>query len=128
MRTSLSHPWGPLYTITTSDFDEALYCKDTCLKTQDEVSPIKADILAIKESLEFVKENRGNGTIPIHPVVSLFTCYENNYHICTGKKKSIKFVEELKAINKTKSELSRWDGDSDHVKILWIPVEFKNMM
>lgn len=115
------------YSVSSSNF-EVLYQSESKLDVGEDISPIKADILAIKEGLNFVKENRGNGVIPNTPIISLFTCYENNYYICNGKKNADKFRDELKDINKIKSDLARWQGDHDHVKILWIPVGFKNLM
>ena len=91
-------------------------------------APIESDFLAIEDSLEYVDQNRGNGAIPLKPVVKIFTNYENNYDVCAKLKQPDKFAQKLKSINQLKTHLARYAGDRDQVKFHWIPKKFKNRM
>lgn len=87
------------------------------------------DLKAIEKSLEYIKDNRGNNGLPEEPVISIFTTYENNYHVATGLKKPKKEERKqfLETLNKLKDDFARQgQAQHDEIKCYWIPDNFEN--
>lgn len=84
-----------VFSISSPDF-EVLYQSQSKLDVGEDISPIKADILAIKEGLNFVKENRGNGIIPSTPIISFLLVMKIIIIFAMVEKMQISFVMSLR--------------------------------
>lgn len=92
-------------------------------------SPLHSDYKAVIESLNYLIVNRGKNSIPLAPVVFIFTNTENNYQIAIDKAKPRKpEVEEFKRqINNLVNNLKRTTHDNN-VKFVYVPKNFKDLM
>lgn len=94
-------------------------------------APANSDYDAIIKSLEYIRDNRGNSSIPSSPVVFLFTSFENTYHVCSKIKKAdpdkTHMVDYVKNIRGIMLQLQRAPRD-DNVQFLFIPKKFENHM
>lgn len=99
------------------------------IESEEKLPPSTMDLRAIEKSLEYIKECRGKNGVPAEPVVSIFTTYENNYHVASGLKKPKKpeRIRFTQALEKLRGEFSR-PGNKllDEIKCYWIPEGFEN--
>jgi hypothetical protein len=104
---------------------EPLYKSNRCIT---DVNPIAlyADWQAMIASLEYINEHKGKANFPDLPVVTVFTSFENNYHVAAGIKqaRSKDIKEMLREFNEAKKKLARdkstigTNGPDDSVKVL----------
>ncbi|WP_454785390.1 hypothetical protein [Legionella sp. WA2024007413] len=92
-------------------------------------SALHSDYKAVVESLNYVKIHRGNNSIPVAPVVFVFTNTENNYHVSIDSAKARKpEVEQFKyQIDELVKDLRRTERDNN-VKFVYFPKNFINLM
>ena len=92
-------------------------------------NPLYSDYQAVVSSLNYIKNNRGSNSIPLEPVVFIFTNTENNYHISIKEKNANQpEVKRFKAeIHDLVSDLRRTNSDNN-VKFIYIPKNYINLM
>ncbi|HAU0932761.1 hypothetical protein SCO85_12060 [Legionella pneumophila serogroup 1] len=92
-------------------------------------SALHSDYKAVIESLKYIRDHRGQSSIPKSPVIFIFTNTENNYEISISTKKPRKpEVEAFKAeIGQLVRELHRSTYDNN-VKFIYIPKNFQYLM
>lgn len=115
------------FEITDSDFHPKY--TDAVKDQNNTTPPFLMDLKAIEKSLEYVRNNRGNGVIPEDPVIFIFTTFENNYHIATTLKtpQTDEMKEFMKNFAQLKKDLARQQVfQHDEVKCYWIPDNFEN--
>jgi hypothetical protein len=114
------------FEITDSHFTPI---QDRIIMGEKNEDPQSMDRKAILKSLEYIKNNRSK--FPEHPVIFIFTTYENNYDIALGKKNTNRkatkdFQENYKKLQDYffRPEVKL----NDEVKCFWIPKHFTNRM
>lgn len=92
-------------------------------------SPLHSDYKAVIESLNYLIANRGKNSIPLEPVVFIFTNTENNYQIAIDAVKARKSeVEKFKSkIDNLVRDLKRTPRDNN-VKFVYVPKNFEDLM
>lgn len=116
------------FEITDSNY-EPKHKESVEIEGKPELSPSTMDLKAIEKSLEYIKEHRGNDGVPAEPVVSIFTTYENNYHVASGLKKpqTSERIQFKQALEKLQEDFARpGQGQHDEIKCYWIPDDFEN--
>lgn len=116
------------FEITGSDY-EPRYKESVEIEGEPELPPSTMDLKAIEKSLEYIKEHRGRDGVPKEPVISIFTTYENNYHIASRLKKPKRpdRIRFRKALEKLQEDFARpGQGQHDEIKCYWIPDDFEN--
>lgn len=122
------HKGRGAFVVTDSHFNPQ-YSEPIVAEEDSKQTPLLMDLKAIERSLEYIKDNRGKGTIPKEPVISVFTTYENNYHVASGLKKpqTEEMKEFIRTLKKLKTEFIRpGQKQRDEIKCYWIPDDFEN--
>lgn len=91
--------------------------------------PLYSDYKAVIACLNYLIANRGKNSIPLAPVVFIFTNTENNYQIAIDTVKARKpEIEEFKRqIDNLVNDLKRTTHDNN-VKFVYVPKNFKDLM
>lgn len=116
------------FEITDSDY-EPQHIEPVEIEGESELPPSTMDLKAIEKSLEYIKEHRGSDRVPKEPVISIFTTYENNYHVASGLKKpqTPDRIQFKQALEKLQEDFARpGQGQHDEIKCYWIPDDFEN--
>lgn len=122
------------FIIVEHKFEQILHQSDSINASKDDLNPTYSDWEAMTKSLEYINANKGKDGIPLAPVVTIFTSYEQNYRIANGQSEAKAFKNNFDSLKATMKSLARGkttigeNGPDDSVKIMYLPDKLKNHM